>query len=189
MGHIFSGTFHQPCLGPPTRVGSSLTLSGSLAFLYRKRSVNVTGQVGGRRYDVSRCAVWELCVPSLASSGMELPSYKRMPSLRGIVPPHPAAGTTRTLQSWIVVPLQIDPVTEMAHLVGPSSSLFCYLLLRKSLHFLESLSPLYQVGSVKPRGGPAIPRAGLRGCGCGHSIQVAGLISKVMRASWRRGWP
>ena len=35
---------------------------------------------------MSRCAVWELCAPSLASSGMELPGHKRMPSLRGIVP-------------------------------------------------------------------------------------------------------
>lgn len=64
--------------------------------------------------------------------------------------------------------------------MGPSSSLFCYLLLRKSLHLLESLSPLYRAGLVKTTGRPAAPRAGLRGCGCGHSTQVAGLISKVM---------
>lgn len=81
----------------------------------------------------------------------------------------------------------LDPVTEMAHLVGPSSSLFCYLLLGKSLHFLESLSPLYQVGLVKPTGRPVAARAGLRGCGCGHSTQVAGLISKVMEGFLEEG--
>ena len=54
-------------------------------------------------------------------------------------------------------------------------------------HFLESLSPLYQVGLVKPTGRPVAARAGLRGCGCGHSTQVAGLISKVMEGFLEEG--
>lgn len=72
-GHIFFGTFYQPCLGLPTRVGLSLTLSVSLPFIYRKDSVNVTGQVGGRRCDVSRCVDAGVMGTSLASSGVKLP--------------------------------------------------------------------------------------------------------------------
>ena len=81
----------------------------------------------------------------------------------------------------------LDPITEPAHLAGPSSSLFCDLLLGKSLRFLESLSPLYQVGLVKPTGRPTAPRAGLRGYGCGHSTQDAGIISKVMEGFLEEG--
>lgn len=72
-------------------------------------------------------------------------------------------------------------------LVGPSCSLFCSLLLGKLLHFLESLSPLYQVGLVKPTGRPAAARAGLRGCGCGQGTQVASLISKVTEGFLEEG--
>lgn len=124
-------------------------------------------------------------LPCLQWGEAALPGWG-LPSLKGIVPPHPGARSTRTLQGWIVVTPTLDPVPETAHLEGYSSSPFCHLLLGKSLHFLESRSHPLSTGGSKAHTEACCTRGrserlcGPTACWCGRSSQDAGLISKVM---------
>ena len=135
--------------GPPNQSGarsdsvwvSGLHIQKGLSKCHRtgrRQEVRCEQMCGCRSYGHLPCFQWD---------GAALPGWG-LPSLKGIVPPHPAARPTRTLQGWIVVTPTLDPVPETAHLEGYSSSPFCHLLLGKSLHFLESRShPLSSGGS------------------------------------------